>query len=41
MKKDSESADEKRSPFIERWIKSMLVGREEDGFPAFQEDFLR
>ena len=41
MKKDSESPGEKKTPFIDRWIKSMLVGRESDGYPTFQEDFLR
>jgi len=41
MKKDSESGGEKKVPFIDRWIKSMLVGRESDGYPVFQEDFLR
>merc|ERR1719305_1567946 len=41
MKKDSESTGEKKTPFIDRWIKSMLVGRESDGYPTFQEDFLR
>jgi hypothetical protein len=32
---------ETKSPFIDLWIKSMLVGREGDGYPVFQEDFLR
>ena len=32
---------ETKSPFIDLWIKSMLVGRESDGYPVFQEDFLR
>merc|ERR1712061_64037 len=41
MKKDAESEVEKKTPFIDRWIKSMLVGRESDGYPTFQEDFLR
>jgi hypothetical protein len=41
MKKDSESVAEKKTPFIDRWIKSMLGGRESDGYAAFQEDFLR
>lgn len=39
--KDESSGDEKKVPFIDRWIKSMLVGRESDGFPVFQESFLR
>lgn len=41
MEKDSSDGKEKKSPFIERWIKSMLVGRDEDGFPVFQENFVR
>ena len=36
-----ESGGERKVPFIDRWIKSMLVGRESDGYPVFQEDFLR
>lgn len=39
--KEKESQGEKKVPFLDRWIKSMLVGREIDGFPAFQESFLR
>ena len=30
-----------KTPFIDLWIRSMLVGRESDGYPAYQEDFLR
>ncbi len=30
-----------KSNFVDLWIKSMLVGRDLDGFPVFQEDFLR
>jgi hypothetical protein len=41
MEKDQESTIEKKTPFIDRWIKSMLIGRDADGFPVFQEDFLR
>lgn len=41
MAKDAESISEKNTPFIDRWIKSMLIGRPTDGYPIFQEDFLR
>ena len=41
MAKEAESVSEKKIPFIDRWIKSMLVGRPSDGYPMFQEDFLR
>jgi len=41
MAKDAKSEGEKKTPFIDRWIKSMLVGRESDGFPVFQENFIR
>ena len=30
-----------KTPFIDRWIKWQLVGREEDGYPVYQENFLR
>ena len=30
-----------KSPFIDRWIKWQLMGREEDGYPVYQENFLR
>lgn len=30
-----------KAPFLDRWIKWQLVGREEDGFPVYQENFLR
>ena len=39
--KQEASGETKKTPFIDLWIKSMLVGREEDGFPVFQENFLR
>merc|ERR1719273_102306 len=40
--KDEKSGKESsKTPFIDRWIKSMLVGREVDGYPMFQEQFLR
>ena len=39
--KDDASKEPKKLPFIDRWIKSMLVGRESDGFPEYQESFLR
>lgn len=41
MDKDKLSEGEKKTPFIDRWIKSMLVGRDSDGYPVFQENFLR
>ena len=40
MAKDAKSEGEKKTPFIDRWIKSMLVGRESDGFPVFQVTML-
>ena len=30
-----------KSPFLDRWIKWQLTGRESDGFPVYQENFLR
>ena len=30
-----------KSPFLDRWIKWQLTGREHDGFPVYQENFLR
>ena len=30
-----------KTPFLDRWIKWQLVGREEDGYPVYQENFLR
>ena len=30
-----------KSPFLDRWIKWQLTGREPDGFPVYQENFLR
>ena len=38
---EKEGSGEKKTPFIDRWMKSMLVGREEDGYPVFQENFVR
>ena len=40
-KEDSSNSKPKKLPFIDRWIESMLIGRESDGFPAYQESFLR
>ena len=34
--KQGEKATEKKTPFIDLWIKSMLVGRDSDGYPVFQ-----
>ena len=39
--KDKETDEPKKTPFIDRWIKSMLIGRESDGYAVFQENFLR
>ncbi len=39
--KQKGSYEKKKAPFIDLWIKSMLVGRASDGYPVFQEDFLR
>jgi hypothetical protein len=41
FQKEKSEKIETKSPFIDLWIKSMLVGREGDGYPVFQEDFLR
>jgi len=30
-----------KTPFLDRWIKWQLTGRESDGFPVYQENFLR
>ena len=35
------SGKEMKAAFIDLWIRSMLVGRESDGYPVYQEDFLR
>lgn len=39
--KDLKADPPAKTPFIDRWIKWQLVGREEDGFPVYQENFLR
>ena len=41
MEKDKKQENAAKTPFIERWIKWQLVGREEDGYPVYQENFLR
>jgi len=41
LEKDKKQEVQAKTPFIERWIKWQLVGREEDGFPVYQENFLR
>ena len=41
MEKDKKLEPPAKTPFIERWIKWQLVGREEDGYPVYQENFLR
>jgi len=40
QKKDNPEVSKKLS-FIDRWIKSMLIGRDSDGFPIHLENFLR
>jgi len=42
-KEKDEKADntDTKTPFIDRWIKCMLIGRQGDGFPVYQENFLR
>lgn len=40
QKKDNPEVNKKLA-FIDRWIKSMLIGRETDGFAIYQENFLR
>ena len=39
--KDQKADPPAKTPFIDRWIKWQLVGREEDGYPVYQENFLR
>lgn len=42
LEKDQQKQDASvKSPFIDRWIKWQLVGREDDGYPVYQENFLR
>ena len=41
MEKDTSSEAKNKTPFIDRWMKSMIVGREKDGYQVFQENFLR
>lgn len=41
QEKDLSRPGDKKTPFLDRWIKSMLTGRESDGYPVFQENFLR
>ena len=41
MEKDATSGKENKTPFIDRWIKAMIIGREPDGYKVFQENFLR
>jgi hypothetical protein len=37
--KDDSSDEPKKIPFIDRWIKSMILGRDVDGYPVFQVVF--
>jgi len=39
--KDKKQDPPPKTPFLDRWIKAQLMGREEDGFPVYQENFLR
>jgi len=39
--KDKKQERHAKTPFIDRWIKWQLMGREEDGYPVYQENFLR
>ena len=39
--KDVRQEKQMKLPLIDRWIKSMLLARESDGYQVFQEDFLR
>ena len=41
LEKDKKQDPPAKTPFIDRWIKWQLMGREEDGFPVYQENFLR
>ena len=41
MEKDKKQDPPAKTPFIDRWIKWQLMGREEDGYPVYQENFLR
>ena len=41
MDKEVSSENKSKTPFIDLWIKSMIIGREPDGYQVFQENFLR
>ena len=41
QEKDKKQEPPAKTPFIDRWIKWQLMGREEDGYPVYQENFLR
>ena len=41
MDKELSSENKSKTPFIDLWIKSMIIGREPDGYQVFQENFLR
>ena len=41
MEKDTSSETKCKTPFIDLWMKSMIIGREKDGYQVFQENFLR
>jgi len=39
--KYKEQEGERKTPFLDLWIKAMLKGRDSDGYPVYQENFLR
>jgi len=41
LEKDKKTDPPPKAPFIDRWIKLQLLGRDKDGFAVYQEDFLR
>jgi len=41
MEIDQKKDPPAKSPFLDRWIKWQLTGREPDGFAVYQENFLR
>jgi len=41
LEKDKKKDPPAKSPFLDRWIKWQLVGRDDDGYPVYQENFLR
>lgn len=41
LEKDKQRDPPVKTPFLDRWIKCQLMGRKEDGYPVYQENFLR